>query len=118
MNTPLDRILMEAATLHVVYVNTPPQRPIPSGIKTLPGIHRNGMIDYSHRLVAGNDSDYFALIATLQAEKKLYDVSIETKPGWEWAVKPGSRTYEAIWSLLGASSIAAGLVGVFSFLAL
>lgn len=117
MKTPLDRILMEAATLHVVFVNNPPLRAIPSGIRVLPGIHRDGMIDYTHRLIARNESDYFTLIAILRGEKKLYDVSIETKPGWEWAVKPGSRTYEAIWSLLGASSIAAGLVGVFSFLA-
>ena len=110
MRTSLDHLLIRLATRHAVYVTSLPSFLSPD-VRVEEADYVPGRANYAHRLVVDNDLAYHGLIGVLRNEQMLTHSVLETRPGWEWAIQEGSRTYEFIGTLMKLGAIA-GLLSV------
>lgn len=114
MKTKLDRLLMRYATRHVVRLVSLSRSPLPKSVRVLP-VKRDE--NFRFHAICNSEDDFHVVSAILRSEKKLYSTHLETKPGMDWAMAPGSITYNMIWSSFQIAGFAGLAMFLFKFLA-
>lgn len=106
MRTKLDNFLIARGTLYRCSVRSLP-RQLPAGTKIEMIENATPRTTWRFNLIVGSLDMYHSLLVMLRSERMMWEASILTREGWGWALKEGSRTYEALWFIL---SLAFGAV--------